>query len=627
MDNNISIEESNNNEKNNDDDKLTFNITLKSGEEFKDELQKNIEQYKFEFEKRLYSVLNKDIFNSSFDNKKKIFDTNGNFVTFSEKKNGQNQKSKRKSKYNLNNPFIFSASNFNLDYNQNLGSNRLKFKSENNISDYHKRNNNNQTQYLSKSYNNISNNNRPERSLYDLSGKKVTRNKKDSKIRKTFEDLQKELNNLENDLKNNNNESDEDKIIDLRKKELHKNYKEYIKSKPNNDSPNLRRYKKYVNDFEWAKKRHLEAINKQNTQKTTTEIDEITERLYNPEYYPNVYKMKFNAAKSNEKLDSNFNKKKSSSKKKLNTSNNGKVYSHSEPNLSSNNDYTRAKMIDQINNFSPLSPENFTMKSSKTKKIYSKSLNALNDNISNSHDNIKKSIMNMKNNNINSINNSSNNIQENTINKSQRNISNGKVNRVGFSTEEIHYESTKSSENIKNSLRNISNSSKNLSSKTDLNKSNNNLKSSKNDSRSYSSLRGSKNESKSYSSLRGSKNESKSYSSLRGSKNESKSYSSLRGSKNESKSHSNLKSKTIKQEHNMKNEKINRSLDSITKSKRNKKYYDTEEDTEMNDLEDYEESNSFDIEDDDIGEQAALQFQQIMSFSSKSINNLNNYDN
>jgi len=47
----------------------------------------------------------------------------------------------------------------------------------------------------------------------------------------------------------------------------------------------------------------------------------------------------------------------------------------------------------------------------------------------------------------------------------------------------------------------------------------------------------------------------------------------------------------------------------------------------MNDLEDYEESNSFDIEDDDIGEQAALQFQQIMSFSSKSINNLNNYDN
>jgi len=46
MDNNISIEESNNNEKNNDDDKLTFNITLKSGEEFKDELQKNIEQYK-----------------------------------------------------------------------------------------------------------------------------------------------------------------------------------------------------------------------------------------------------------------------------------------------------------------------------------------------------------------------------------------------------------------------------------------------------------------------------------------------------------------------------------------------------------------------------------------------------
>jgi len=42
----------------------------------------------------------------------------------------------------------------------------------------------------------------PERSLYDLSGKKVTRNKKDSKIRKTFEDLQKELNNLENDLKN-----------------------------------------------------------------------------------------------------------------------------------------------------------------------------------------------------------------------------------------------------------------------------------------------------------------------------------------------------------------------------------------------------------------------------------------
>jgi len=46
-----------------------------------------------------------------------------------------------------------------LDYNQNLGSNRLKFKSENNISDYHKRNNNNQTQYLSKSYNNISNNN------------------------------------------------------------------------------------------------------------------------------------------------------------------------------------------------------------------------------------------------------------------------------------------------------------------------------------------------------------------------------------------------------------------------------------------------------------------------------------
>eukprot|EP00833_Pecoramyces_ruminatium_P013350 jgi/Orpsp1_1/1187382/evm.model.d7180000057330.1 len=271
-----------------EDGKPTFSIvTLKNGEDFKTELQKNIEQYKYEFEKRLYSVLNKDIFNTSFDPKKNIFDTNGNFVSNSEKKNNQNQKSKKKTQFNINNllknnSFIYSTSTLNLDYgNQSLGSNKWKFKSENNIAELRKKKNNNQNQYLSKSYNNISSA-RPDASLYDLSGKKISRNKKDSMIRKTFEDLQKELNNLENDFKNNDNELNENKIIDLRKKELHKNYKEYIKSKPNNDSPNLRRYKKYVNDYEWAKKRHLDAINKQNIQKTTSEIDEITERLYNP---------------------------------------------------------------------------------------------------------------------------------------------------------------------------------------------------------------------------------------------------------------------------------------------------------------------------------------------------------
>jgi len=36
---------------------------------------------------------------------------------------------------------------------------------------------------------------------------------------------------------------------------------------------------------------------------------------------------------------------------------------------------------------------------------------------------------------------------------------------------------------------------------------------------------------------------------------------------------------------------------------------------------DYEEDENYNIEDEDTGEQAAMQFQQIMSVSSKSLNN------
>jgi len=39
-----------------------------------------------------------------------------------------------------------------------------------------------------------------------------------------------------------------------------------------------------------------------------------------------------------------------------------------------------------------------------------------------------------------------------------------------------------------------------------------------------------------------------------------------------------------------------------------------------------ESDDSFEIVEEDTGEQAALQFQHIMSMSSRSINNLNNYD-
>ncbi|OUM61874.1 hypothetical protein PIROE2DRAFT_62254 [Piromyces sp. E2] len=164
--------------------------------------------------------------------------------------------------------------------------------------------------------------------------------KKDYQIRKTYEDLQKELENLENEYKN---------------------------------------YKSYVNDFEWAKQRHLDAINKQNTPKTTTEIDEITERLYNPDKE--------------------------------------KVYSQSEPILNSNDDEARARMIDQLNNFSPLSSENFTMKSSKTKNNVSNSVNTLNVNISNTNNSSNnnentKSKHNLKKSNMNINNNLNDNINE-----------------------------------------------------------------------------------------------------------------------------------------------------------------------------------------------------------------------
>jgi len=39
----------------------------------------------------------------------------------------------------------------------------------------------------------------------------------------------------------NPDEINDNKIIDLRKKELHKNYKEYIKLNNSTDNPNLRR--------------------------------------------------------------------------------------------------------------------------------------------------------------------------------------------------------------------------------------------------------------------------------------------------------------------------------------------------------------------------------------------------
>ncbi|ORX55273.1 hypothetical protein BCR36DRAFT_395877 [Piromyces finnis] len=315
------------NENNNENDiemKYTL-ITPNNSESFKAELQNNIEQYKYEFEKRLYNVLNKDIFSASFDPQKNIFDINGNFITYPEKKN--NQKWKRKSKNNINfikkNSFIYSSSILNLDLgNQDSNSSSLskpKFKSENNISELLKKNMNNQNISKRKafSYNNVSNlqnssfNRTVENNSNNNDKKNLKYKSKDYQIRKTYEDLQRELENLENEFNNKSEESNEDKIkIDMRKKELHKNYKEYIKLNNNNnntDNPNLRRYKNYVNDFEWVKQRHLDAINKQSIPKTTTEINEITERLYNPNNYPNVYKMKFNTGKSNEKLDSNTN--------------------------------------------------------------------------------------------------------------------------------------------------------------------------------------------------------------------------------------------------------------------------------------------------------------------------------
>jgi len=291
--------------------KTNYTVTMKNGEDFKTELQKNIDQYKYEFEKRLYNVLNKDIFNTQFDPTKNIFDTNGNFSSNLDKNNGKNQKSRRKSQNNLNQilknkSFIFSNSALNYDFGSSLND-RRKFKSENNINDYKKRASS--SRYSDGSYNNISSSRPIGFSLNDLD-RRFSKGKyrKDYQIRKTFEDLQKELNNLENEFKNNTDEYIDEKMIDLRKKELHKNYKEYIKYKSNKssaDTPNLRRYKNYVNDYEWKKQRHLDAIAKQNTPKTTTEIDKITERLYNPNNYPNVYKMKLNTTKSTEKLDSN----------------------------------------------------------------------------------------------------------------------------------------------------------------------------------------------------------------------------------------------------------------------------------------------------------------------------------
>ncbi|ORX87791.1 hypothetical protein BCR32DRAFT_264027 [Anaeromyces robustus] len=625
---------------NNEGEKNYSLVNTKIGDDFKTELQKSIDQYKYEFEKRLYNVLNKNIFNSPYDPTKNIFDTNGNFISHSEKNSNRNQKQKRKSQNNINNllkknnSFIYSTSSYNLDFGNrdfntlNNNNNKWKFKSENNIADLRRRNANNQTQYLSNkpkasSYNNISyNNNKLSSSgnnLYDVSEKKSIKNKKDYQIRKTFEDLQKELNNLENDFKENNNKLNDEKIIDMRKKELHKNYKEYIKLNVNIDTPNMRRYKNYVNDYEWAKQRHLDSINKQNTPKTTTEIDEITKRLYNPDNYPNVYKVKYNNGKSTEKLDSNLNKKISSSKKKLNGSSKEKIYSKSEPSLNSTDDYARARMIDQINNFSPLSPENFTMKSSKTKKPVSNSLNTLNlnsntNNINTStniksnnnininknksNDNIKKST-DIKKSNINinnndkmtyNTNNSQNNISKNKISNSQRDISNSnnKINKVSFSNEDTHRKSTRSNNNLK------SNVSLNKSSSYINSESSNRIFNSKS---SNSELSNSMNNLKK-------KNINKS---------KSKSISS-------SLNHLESKSK--------RNSKLNKSFDSISQSTRKNKYSykeNTEEITEKNDI-NYESDDSFEIENEDTGEQAALQFQHIMSVSSKSINNLTNYD-
>jgi len=423
--------------------KTNYTVTMKNGEDFKTELQKNIDQYKYEFEKRLYNVLNKDIFNTQFDPTKNIFDTNGNFSSNLDKNNGKNQKSRRKSQNNLNQilknkSFIFSNSALNYDFGSSLND-RRKFKSENNINDYKKRASS--SRYSDGSYNNISSSRPIGFSLNDLD-RRFSKGKyrKDYQIRKTFEDLQKELNNLENEFKNNTDEYIDEKMIDLRIKELHKNYKEYIKYKSNKssaDTPNLRRYKNYVNDYEWKKQRHLDAIAKQNTPKTTTEIDKITERLYNPNNYPNVYKMKLNTAKSTEKLDSNSSRKNSSSRKKLNNINKEKTLSKSEPALNSNDDPARAKMIDQINNFSPLSPENFTMKSSKTKKSISYSLNALDTNSSPTYG-------------FNNISNDSNNSNKNN-NKSNPKISNSKPSENAYS----------SSNNLKKSTTSIDSGSKN----------------------------------------------------------------------------------------------------------------------------------------------------------------------
>jgi len=107
--------------------------------------------------------LNKDILNSTFDPNKNIFDVDGNFITTSDRRNSQSQKSKRKSKsigFLRKNSFIYSSSNLNYDLgSQNFGSlNNRKYKSENNISELRKRNMS--SQYLNKnkafSYNNVS---------------------------------------------------------------------------------------------------------------------------------------------------------------------------------------------------------------------------------------------------------------------------------------------------------------------------------------------------------------------------------------------------------------------------------------------------------------------------------------
>jgi len=49
-------------------------------------------------------------------------------------------------------------SSLNLNNEKNFGSKRWNFKSENNISELRKKNNNYQSQYIPKSYNNISKN-------------------------------------------------------------------------------------------------------------------------------------------------------------------------------------------------------------------------------------------------------------------------------------------------------------------------------------------------------------------------------------------------------------------------------------------------------------------------------------